>query len=362
MNLDRWTSSIATQLRAVVEANPEMSFYSFSSPLTEEDRREGEKFWNLPQVRKVTKANFLLRNYDIVQVANMSKASLLCAQLCKWRSLGKTQIVGITCVEVHQDDPVIWQSFIDSEKVVDQFLSVSYVAGSKAREECPERYYGVIHNGYASKYYDPSDESMDQLPDSVKALGSKNFHVWVSSIEPRKRPEFLVRLAQKHPELNFVAAGYLCDGNDHFLEAIKAEKNILWLGLVSRETVKQLYKHACSLVFTSIREGLPLTVLEAAGMGLPVIAQPRSSMPEIVKDDLTGWVIDESNEDAWSERLRSCQAMSSEERAAWAEKASSYVRKHYDWGMVGKKYGAFYKLVMKGEEDRWRREGDVEIA
>lgn len=70
--------------------------------------------------------------------------------------------------------------------------------------------------------------------------------------------------------------------------------------------------YASALVFPSELEGLALTVNEAMACGLPVLAQPRSSLPEQVQDGVTGWLlpVDAGEEmTAWAERLEAIFAL-----------------------------------------------------
>ena len=48
---------------------------------------------------------------------------------------------------------------------------------------------------------------------------------------------------------------------------------------------------ADALVLPSTNEGLPLTLLEAQSVGVPVLAAPTAGIPEIVTHGETGWLI-----------------------------------------------------------------------
>jgi glycosyltransferase involved in cell wall biosynthesis len=52
--------------------------------------------------------------------------------------------------------------------------------------------------------------------------------------------------------------------------------------------------HALSLM--SSNEGLPMSILEALSIGLPVIATPAGGIPEAVKDDLSGFLVSRDSE------------------------------------------------------------------
>ncbi len=66
-------------------------------------------------------------------------------------------------------------------------------------------------------------------------------------------------------------------------------ENVHFLGRVgSTEELVQLYQDCDALLFPSRLEGFGLVALEAQACGLPVLATNGSSIPEVVKDGVTG--------------------------------------------------------------------------
>jgi glycosyltransferase involved in cell wall biosynthesis len=358
INIDRWRSSIATQMRAVVEANPDINFYSFSNPQTKEDSVEGNLFWARSNVTKLKKQTAFFRRYDVVQLAALSAANVIAATIAKIIGWGRTHVTSILCVEISQDDAYGWKYYQWARRVVDSFTSVSAVAGERAVLDEPDKYCGVIHNGYCPDYFSPLTDADSLCLPSVLSNNNKSYFVWVSSIERRKRPEVLIEIAKRMPDVNFAVCGYTLEGQSEvYVEQMSKLPNVHWLGLVERKVLRELYRNAAALFFPSAREGLPLAVMEAMGMGLQTIAQPKSSLPELVIQGINGYLIDESNLDGWEQACLEVMSLSEVERKNKAQAVHEFAAKNLTWHIAGKKYGDFYKLAAKNREKEWLLRG-----
>lgn len=353
ISIDRWRASIATQMRAVVEANPEIEFHCFSNPSTREDVVQGQAFWALPNVVRRDQLTATASRFDIVQLAALSGKNLTGALLSKVRGLGSTHVTSILCVELDPSDSYGWRWYQVARHLANSFLGVSAVAGERARLDEPRRYMGYIHNGYDPAYYSPDTPARpDLLPEGVREPG---YLLWVSSLEPRKRPEVLIEMARRMPDVQFVAAGYVLKGKGEiYLEQMQRLPNIKWVGLVERASLRELMRNAAGLIFPSEREGLPLAVMESMGMGLQTLAQPKSSLPELIIPGVNGWLTDESDSDAWEQ---ACRELLNQSEATRREKAAAihgHAAAELSWYAAGRKYGDFYRLVAEGKPELWR--------
>lgn len=73
-----------------------------------------------------------------------------------------------------------------------------------------------------------------------------------------------------------------------------------------RADVHELMAAADLLVMPSRDEGIPNAVQEAMAIGLPVAVSAAGGMPEIVKHNDTGWIVDSNSVTDWAERLQWC--------------------------------------------------------
>ncbi len=99
--------------------------------------------------------------------------------------------------------------------------------------------------------------------------------------------------------MKLILAGKVRD-KDYF-EELKKDidgDQIRWVGEVDFREKVDLYQHAKAFLFTiQWEEPFGLVMIEAMACGTPVIAYNRGSVPEIIKDGVTGFIIDPDDED-----------------------------------------------------------------
>lgn len=74
---------------------------------------------------------------------------------------------------------------------------------------------------------------------------------------------------------------------------LKLQERIIFTGL--RKDVLKILEEVDILVMPSLREGLPITALEAMAAGVPIIATKVGGLPELIKDNKTGLLIEPAN-------------------------------------------------------------------
>ena len=135
----------------------------------------------------------------------------------------------------------------------------------------------VIHNWVDTDRFRPGPERAQHSPFRLLFVGNWN---------RRKGADLLPLIMQKlGPAFDlWTTAGLRGRRVKEHLPA-----NIHFLGRVgSTEELVQLYQDCDALLFPSRLEGFGLVALEAQACGLPVIATNGSSIPEVVKDGVTG--------------------------------------------------------------------------
>jgi glycosyltransferase involved in cell wall biosynthesis len=121
----------------------------------------------------------------------------------------------------------------------------------------------------------------------------------IGRLSSPKTPDVFVDAAaivlKRHPDTRFLVVG---DGAKREALAAQIERlgigtDVLMLGL--RTDVAEIVAASDILVHSSLREGLPKTVLEAMAAGKPVIGTNVGGVPAVVDDGVTGLLVEPSD-------------------------------------------------------------------
>jgi glycosyltransferase involved in cell wall biosynthesis len=132
--------------------------------------------------------------------------------------------------------------------------------------------------------------------------------ICVGRLSPEKGQAGLLRafanLRSKHPELSlrFVGEGPDRDALAALANELGVSNSLTFVGRLPEEDTLAEIARANLLVLPSFMEGLPIVLMEAMAVGVPVVASRVAGIPELVEDDETGLLFTPSN---WDE-LTAC--------------------------------------------------------
>jgi glycosyltransferase involved in cell wall biosynthesis len=148
----------------------------------------------------------------------------------------------------------------------------------------------------------------------------------------------------RDPQLVIVGEGTERRALEKLAKETGLEKRIQFCGF--RSDTARIYRSLDLLVLPSRHEGIPLTLLEAMAMGVPVVATKVGGMPEVVEDRVTGLLVDADSPEALAAAITEALEIKDETRARTLN-ARKMIEREYDVAEWAGKIQAVYENVMR---------------
>ena len=218
----------------------------------------------------------------------------------------------------------------------------------------------VIHHGIDVEEYpfknEPDKESylftigritkvkgQDKAIEVAKKTGSKLIIAGKVQNKPEDRKFF--ECLKKSIDLCVDVGKYPTDDN-YYEKVIKplldSDKQIIYIGEISKEENKLWYRHARATLF-SVQWGEPfgLVMIESMACGTPILAFKKGSVPEIVIDGKTGFVVDSI--DDMVEAVKQIDRID-------PNVCRKHVQDNFSIMSMAQKYSNLYQWIMKSRQ------------
>ena len=139
---------------------------------------------------------------------------------------------------------------------------------------------------------EPHTDSKAALRKELELDPSTIYCTFVGRLTQIKRPDRLLDIAAKMVEKK-VDVHFLVAGEGELFEGCKkraAAQNLPVTFLGWRKDIAQLFAASDIAILTSDNEGIPLTLIQAAQAGLPIVAPAVGSIEDIVINEKTGFL------------------------------------------------------------------------
>jgi glycosyltransferase involved in cell wall biosynthesis len=136
------------------------------------------------------------------------------------------------------------------------------------------------------------------VPDpGIDGNRSEGYLAFLGRISPEKRPDLAIEIARRAGLPLKIAAKVDPVNEDYFARKIRpllAQPRVEFLGELDERAKRPFLAGARALLFPiDWSEPFGLVMVEAFACGTPVVAFRRGSVPEIVEDGITGFVVDD---------------------------------------------------------------------
>lgn len=204
-----------------------------------------------------------------------------------------------------------------------------------------------------------------QLPEQVDPrlfldlhpeLAGKRVVLFLGRLHRKKGVDLLLqawaKLAAQHPDAHLVVAGPDSEGTLETLETFVAEhalqQQVTFAGMLRGELKWSALAAAEAFILPSHSEGLSMSILEAMGMGLPVIVTRQCHMPQ-VQEFAAGWTIEPEVKEiagALEELLANARGSNRE----IGLRGSRLIAERYDWTVIARQTAEVYRWALGGAQ------------
>ncbi|AKB30462.1 glycosyl transferase [Methanosarcina siciliae C2J] len=173
-------------------------------------------------------------------------------------------------------------------------LSESHVADSRSLQ----KYFSkieVIPNGINLDDFD-IPLSKEECRNLLNLPKDKSIILFVGSLTPRKAPDVLLKamekIVQESPDsyLVLVGEGSWKNNLKEMAKTLGIDNDVLFTGFIDDDMKILHYKAADVFVLPSLSEAFPLTLMEAAASGLPLVGSGLECFKEIIDVDCNGFL------------------------------------------------------------------------
>jgi colanic acid/amylovoran biosynthesis glycosyltransferase len=199
----------------------------------------------------------------------------------------------------------------------------------------------------------------------IHAKASRHDHLRilsVGSLVPKKGHTYLIAACNllKERGLNFtctiIGSGPQEPALSQQIKASDLQKHVKLLGAQPHpEIIKAYYQHdlfvlASVVAFGGDRDGIPVVLMEAGALNLPLISTQISGIPELVRHNETGLLVPSGDAEALADAITTL-ATNSELRFCLGQQASSLVRSEFDIDCNILRLAALLQNVCRGNLD-----------
>lgn len=175
--------------------------------------------------------------------------------------------------------------------------------------------------------------------------------LWVRAFHETYHPTMAVRvikqLAATYPNVHLTMVGPDVDGSmqvcKDLVQELCVEEKITFTGKLSKQAWTALAQECDVFINTTNYDNLPVSVIEAMALGMPVVSTNVGGLPYLIEDGVNGLLVEKGDTDAMANAVRDLL-----EHSPIAEQLSVNARmraEQFDWNVVKLKWQQLFAEV-----------------
>lgn len=254
--------------------------------------------------------------YDIVHT-HLAKAGIL-GRLAAKLAGAPVIIHTLHGTIFHQElNPITRKIYIMFERwlarYTDCIISVGYDLKNKYLQAGigKDEQYKIVRSGMdLDRFYNIQNKSEKDIAEMKASFSFSESDIIVgmaASLEPRKGHKYVIDVAQKiiaknkDVKLVFAGDGYLKEQIKEEIKKGGLEDNIKLLGFLNN--IEDFFAICDVVILTSLWEGLPQVLVQAAASGRPMVSFDVEGVKEIIRDGINGFIVPIKNIEMMAEKI-----------------------------------------------------------
>lgn len=224
------------------------------------------------------------------------------------------------------------------------------------RGAVPKNKVAVLYNGVNSKNFQADLQARNRVR---RDLHLQDKFVWlaIGRFEKAKAYPNMIRAftkvvaeASEKPTLLICGRGSLENEIRALVHANGLDDYVKFIGV--RRDIPDVMNAADGFVISSYLEGLPMVLLQASSIGMPIVATDVGGNAEIVIDGVNGYIVPPGDEDALARGITRVMQLPEAERALMAERGRQLIRTHFEIERILDRWEALYRDILAS---KWRQ-------
>jgi len=176
----------------------------------------------------------------------------------------------------------------------------------------------------------------------TKELKEREYMGYIGRFQRKKGIQNLVLalpiILEKNPELKIILIGdgYLFKPIKRFIHKKNLQNQVILKGWVPHEDIPDYLNKIKLLILPSYTEGLPNAILEAMACGTPVLATKVGSIPSIITNDETGYLMENNSPEQIAKDV--CNILENEEIEEVSKRSTKFVNDKFNFENVLKNW------------------------
>ena len=283
----------------------------------EEIKKLGGKIIRIESINKSNFLDYVSINKKVIQENGIdivhshtyynSMFSILAA-----KKSGIKKIICHSHTTMSEPNPNVLKRFyyFISKRIINKYSNVFLACGEDAGKSLfySKNHFTIIDNGIILENFYYKENNRQEIEKALRINSKTTVIGHVGRFEKVKNHSFILDVFFEYKKINnnskllLIGDGLLKKEIEKKAVKMNLQKEILFLG--KRNDVNKLYSRMDALLFPSLYEGLPLTLIEAQTNGLPILASDTIDKDVDISKKIVFYPLSKG-EKMWAEKLNS---------------------------------------------------------